>query len=110
MQPDHHHWNDDLVDVQHHITPRKVYYTIFGSLLVLTAITVWIAFIDLGVFNTPVALGIAGIKASLVILYFMHVRFSTRLTWVVVAASILWVGVLFVLTLADYISRGWSLL
>jgi cytochrome c oxidase subunit 4 len=110
MQPDHHHWNDDLVDVQHHITPRKVYYAIFGSLLALTAITVWIAFIDLGVFNTPVALGIAGLKASLVILYFMHVRFSTRLTWVVIAASILWLAVLFVLTLADYISRGWSLL
>jgi cytochrome c oxidase subunit IV len=96
-------------DPLHHVTPPKTYYVIFGALLVLTLITVLIAFVDLGIFNTPVALGIAGAKAMLVLLYFMHVRYATRVTWLVVGGSLMWVGVLMVLTFADYVSRGWSL-
>jgi len=91
-----------------HVTPRKVYYTIFTVLMVFTLVTVAVAFVNLGILNTPIALGIAVMKASLVILYFMHVRYSTRLTWVVVIGSFLWLGVLFVLTFADYFSRNWS--
>ena len=91
-----------------HLTPKRVYYLIFGLLMLLTGITVVVAFLDLGFLNTPIALIIATIKATLVILYFMHVRHSTRLTWVVVIVSFLFVGILFVLTFSDYLTRGLS--
>jgi cytochrome c oxidase subunit IV len=91
-----------------HVTPRRVYYLIFGVLMLLTAVTIVVAFLNLGVLNTPIALIIATIKATLVILYFMHVRHSTRLTWVVVIVSFLFVGILFVLTFSDYLTRGLS--
>ena len=68
-----------------------------------------IAQVDLGMWNTPIALIIATIKAVLVILFFMHVIHSTRLTWVVVIGAFLWLGVLFVLTFADYLTRLWNL-
>lgn len=90
-----------------HVTPIRVYAAVFLTLMVLTAVTVAVAFVDLGHFSTPAALLIATVKATAVILYFMHVRYSTRLTWVVVIGSIFWLGVLFVLTLADYLSRAW---
>jgi len=93
-------------DPQHHITSTGTYYLIFGVLLVLTAVTVLVAFVDLGRLNTPVALAIAATKATLVILYFMHVRHSTRLTWVILIASFMMMGFLFVLTFADYLTRG----
>ena len=91
-----------------HVTPRRVYYLIFGVLMLLTAVTIVVAFLNLGLLNTPIALIIATIKATLVILYFMHVRHSTRLTWVVVIVSFLFVGILFVLTFSDYLTRGLS--
>ena len=92
----------------HHVTPPRVYIVIFSALMVMTAITVGVAFLNLGILNTPIALAIAGMKATVVILYFMHVRYSTRLTWVVVVGSFLWLGVLFVLTFTDYLTRHWS--
>lgn len=92
-------------DPKHHVTSPGFYFLIFGALMVLTAITVAVSQVDFGALNTPVALLIAGIKATLVILYFMHVRHSTRLTWVVVIGSFIWVGVMFVLTWGDYIGR-----
>lgn len=95
-------------DAKHHITPRRTYFIIFFTLMILTAITVWVAFIDLGPLSTPIALAIAMIKASLVLLYFMHLRHSTRVTWVVLVAAFLWLGVLFVLTFSDYLSRRWD--
>jgi cytochrome c oxidase subunit IV len=88
-----------------HIVPTRVYYLIFAALMVGTYITVQAAFIDLGAFNTVVALAIACAKASLVILYFMHVRYGTRLTWVVVFGSVLWLGILLALTFGDYLTR-----
>lgn len=97
-------------DPKHHVTSLATYLLIFGILMVLTAVTVSVAYIDLGPLNTPAALAIAIAKAAVVILYFMHVRHSTRLTWIVVIGSFLWLGVLFVLTLSDYLSRAWSLL
>jgi cytochrome c oxidase subunit 4 len=91
-----------------HIVSKKVYYVIFGALMVLTALTVWVANIDLGSekLNTIVALAIAVTKAMLVVLYFMHVRYSSRLTWVVVAGGFLWLLIMVGLTLSDYLSRG----
>ena len=91
-----------------HIVSKKVYYVIFGALMVLTALTVWVANIDLGSekLNTVVALAIAVTKAMLVVLYFMHVRYSSRLTWVVVAGGFLWLLIMVGLTLSDYLSRG----
>ena len=92
----------------HHVTPLSTYFAIFAALMVLTVLTTWIATIDLGVLNTPVALAIAISKATLVVLYFMHVRHSPKLTTVIILASVLWLGVLFALTLADYLSRAWT--
>lgn len=91
-----------------HIVSKKLYYVIFGALMVLTGLTVWVANIDLGSekLNTVVALAIAMTKAMLVVLYFMHVRYSSRLTWVVVAGGFLWLVIMIGLTLSDYLSRG----
>lgn len=85
-----------------------MYFSVFFGLLILTGVTVWISTVNLGVLNTPVALAIAVIKATLVILFFMHVIHSTRLTWIVVVASFLWLSVMFVMTFADYLTRAWA--
>jgi cytochrome c oxidase subunit 4 len=90
-----------------HIVPTRVYYLIFAALMVGTAITVGVAFVDLGPFNAIVALTIAVLKATLVVLFFMHVRYSTRLTWAVVLGSIFWLGLLLALTFSDYLTRSW---
>jgi cytochrome c oxidase subunit 4 len=90
-----------------HIVPTRVYYLIFAVLMVGTAITVGVAFVDLGPFNAIVALTIAVLKATLVVLFFMHVRYSTRLTWAVVVGSIFWLGILLTLTFSDYLTRSW---
>jgi len=91
-----------------HVVSKKTYFGIFGALMILTILTVIVARIDLGHgWNDIVALTIAVIKALLVVLYFMHVRYSSRLTWVFVAAGFFWLAILIVLTLTDYASRGW---
>jgi cytochrome c oxidase subunit IV len=90
-----------------HIVPTRVYYTVFAILMLCTALTVWVAFLDLGALNTVAALAIAVFKATLVVLFFMHVKYSTRLTWAVVVGSIFWLGILLVLTMGDYLTRGW---
>ena len=90
-----------------HISPKTTYYTIFGALMVLTAITVTVAFINLGPLNFPVALGIAILKATLVILFFMHVKYSSQMTKLICGAAFFFLCVLFALTLSDYLSRGW---
>ena len=90
-----------------HILPTRVYYTIFGILMLCTYLTVQIAFFDLGIFNTIAALTIAVFKAALVVLFFMHVKYSSRLTWAVVIGSVLWLGILLTLTLSDYTTRVW---
>jgi cytochrome c oxidase subunit IV len=90
-----------------HIVPPRVYYTIFAILMVCTGLTVWIAFLDLGPLNTIAALAIAVFKATLVVLFFMHVRYSTRLTWAVVLGSVFWFGILIALTMSDYLTRAW---
>jgi len=90
-----------------HVSPKTVSYTIFASLMVLTGITVAVAFINLGPLNFPVALSIAIVKATLVILFFMHVKYSSRLTKLVVATGFFFLLILFTLTMTDYLSRGW---
>ena len=90
-----------------HISPKSVYYTIFGALMVLTAITVAVAFQPLGVLNFPVAITIAITKATLVVLFFMHVKYSSKLTKMIVAMSLFFLMTMFGLTLTDYLSRGW---
>jgi cytochrome c oxidase subunit 4 len=90
-----------------HIVPRRTYFIIFTVLLLGTYLTVQAAYIDLGRVNPYIALTIALIKATLVVLFFMHVKYGTRLTWVVVSAGFFWLCILFALTLTDYLTRGW---
>ena len=90
-----------------HIAPVKTYLGVFGILMVGTFLTVLVAFYDLGALNNVVMLTIACVKAMFVILFFMHVRWSSRLTWVVAASGFFWLLIMFTFTLADYMSRGW---
>ena len=90
-----------------HVLPKSTYYGIFGSLMVLTAVTVGVAFINLGALNFPVAISIAILKATLVVLFFMHVKYSSRMTKMVVGMAIFFLLVMLVLTMTDYLSRSW---
>ena len=89
-----------------HIAPKKLYFSIFGTLIILTAITVGVAFIDLGPLNTVVALSIAFVKATLVVLFFMHLKYSNRLTAMVAASGLVWLVILLAHTFSDYMARG----
>ncbi len=91
---------------EHVITP-KTYFKVFATLLVLTVMTTFVAFIDLHRFNVVVAIAIALTKALLVILYFMHVRFASRVTKVYVFVGMVWLGLLLVGVLHDILTRGW---
>lgn len=90
-----------------HIVPIRLYLAIFLALMAGTALTVWVAYQNLGWLNTPIALTIAVCKATLVVLYFMHVRWSSKLVWVFAAAGFLWLLLLFVFTFSDYMTRSW---
>jgi cytochrome c oxidase subunit 4 len=92
-----------------HIVSPKVYGVIFGALMLGTAITVIASYMELGIFNPIVALAIACTKAVLVILFFMHVKYSSRLTKLTVAAGFFTFIVLITMSLTDYISRAWGL-
>jgi len=93
-----------------HITSRKIYFLVFAALIVLTVVTWLVAQVDLGWANDVVALTIAVTKAVLVLLFFMHVRYSTRMTILTATAGFFWLVILIGLTLADYLTRGSSLL
>ena len=90
-----------------HISPKSTYYAIFAALIVLTGVTIAVAFVHLGAANFPVAIAIPITKATLVVLFFMHVRWSSKLTWVVAGSGFVWLLIMFGLTMADYLSRGW---
>jgi cytochrome c oxidase subunit 4 len=92
-----------------HVVSPKLYIAVFAALLFLTLTTVWAAGQDFGAYNTVVALGIAIAKATLVILFFMHVRWAGKLVQLFVASGFIWLVILIAITLADYVSRGWSL-
>lgn len=93
---------------QHHLVPLRIYYTIFLALMVGTALTWWVATIDLGAMNNVIMLAIAVTKATLVVLFFMHVKYSSRLTWVVVSGAIFFLLIMICLTLNDYLFRNIS--
>jgi cytochrome c oxidase subunit IV len=92
-----------------HVVSPKTYGIIFATLMIFTAITVGVSFIDLYAFNVVIALGIACTKAVLVILFFMHVKYSSRLTKLTVAAGFFTFFVLITMALTDYISRAWGM-
>jgi len=101
---------------EHHVVPLRVYYLVFAALMILTLITVEVSRFDLGhpellgtriPMNVIVALAIAITKATLVVLFFMHVKYSPRLVQLVVGGSLVWLVILIAITLADYASRGW---
>jgi len=91
-----------------HVVPVQTYIAVFLVLLTMTFVTVWAAGQEFGVFNTPITIGIAVFKATLVILFFMHVKYSPRLTQIVVAGAFVWLGILFAITLRDYYAPSLS--
>jgi len=92
----------------HTIVGPKVYVTILFALLVGTALTIWASYIDMGFWNPIIALAIATAKATLVVLFFMHVKYSSKLTKLTVFAGVFTFFILISMTLADYISRAWG--
>ena len=93
---------------EHHIVSPKIYLTIVLALLLGTGITVWVSFIDLGPWNPVIALAIACTKSVLVVLFFMHVKYSSKLTKLTVISGIFIFLGLISMTLADYMSRAWG--
>ena len=92
-----------------HIVQPRIYIAIFLALMVGTALTLLAAFYDFpGPLNAVVALTIAVVKATLVVLYFMHVRYSGRLIWLVIVAALLWLVIMFAITFSDYWTRSWQ--
>ncbi|MGC1783409.1 MAG: cytochrome C oxidase subunit IV family protein [Acidobacteriaceae bacterium] len=102
----------ERIDPEHqeemHVVKPGLYLAIFFALLVLTALTTGVSFIDLGVFNAVIALAIAVCKASLVVLFFMHIHYSSRLLKLTVCAGLFTFCLLISLTMTDYISRAWG--
>jgi len=94
---------------EHHVVSWRLYVFVFLALCVLTAGTVFAAGVDFGPFNTVIALTIASLKATLVILFFMHVRWSPRLTHLFLFTGFVFLAVLILLTVSDYISRPWPI-
>jgi cytochrome c oxidase subunit 4 len=91
-----------------HIVQPRVYLAIFLALMLGTGLTVLAAFSDFpGPLNVVVALTIAVVKATLVVLYFMHVRYSPRLIWLVIGSALFWLAIMFALTISDYWTRTW---
>jgi cytochrome c oxidase subunit 4 len=90
-----------------HVVPVRIYVVIFVTLLVMTAATTAISGIDMGPWNTVVALAIAVFKASLVVLFFMHAKYSPKLTRVVIFGGVFWLAILLLITFSDFASRGW---
>ena len=91
-----------------HIVSPKLYVIIWTVLLVLTVVTTWAAFGDFGIFNPIIALAIAITKASLVVLFFMHVKYSPKMIALVIGCGLFFLSILMVLTFADYFSRAWA--
>jgi cytochrome c oxidase subunit 4 len=89
-----------------HVSPKSTYYAIFGALMVLTVITIYVAYQPLGSWNFPVAISIAITKATLVILFFMHAKYSSKLTKLFVGTAFFFLFILLTLTMTDSLSRG----
>lgn len=89
------------------IIPAKVYFKTWAALLALLLLTTGAAYVNLGRFNLVLALGIAIAKALLIVLFFMHIKWSSRILHLAAFAGILWLGIMLALTLGDYLTRGW---
>ena len=89
------------------IVSVRTYVLVFFGLIIGTVLTYYAALVDVGWLNTPIALAIAFAKASLVVIFFMGVRFNTPLTKVVVLAGFFWLAIMFGLTMSDYLTREW---
>ncbi len=98
---------DPMEHTAEHTTNPRLYFIVFAILLVLLVFTVAVAYLDLGGWSIVLAMAIATTKALLVILYFMHVRYSSRLIWLFVGLGFVFLALLVALTLTDYLSRGW---
>jgi cytochrome c oxidase subunit 4 len=94
--------------VSEHIVSPRIYLGIILTLMALTGLTIWVATVDLGPLNVVLALVIATLKAALVVLYFMHARYSPGRTQLVIVAGLFWLAILLVMTLADYLTRSWQ--
>jgi cytochrome c oxidase subunit IV len=94
--------------VSEHIVSPRIYLGIILTLLALTGLTIWVATVDLGPLNVVLALVIATLKAALVVLYFMHARYSPGRTKLVIVAGLFWLAILLAMTLADYLTRSWQ--
>ncbi len=90
-----------------HVLSLKAHWLVFAVLLVLTALTVFVAELNLGEWNTIVALIIAATKGTVVMLWFMHVKFSSKLTWLFAATGFVWLLIMILLLTGDYVARGW---
>jgi cytochrome c oxidase subunit IV len=91
--------------IEHHL-PTNLYFAIFGALMALTAMTVGLAYVNLGQLNIVVALAVAILKASLVVMFFMHLKYESHLTKVVLGAGVFWL-VLLLGIIMDYVTRSW---
>jgi cytochrome c oxidase subunit 4 len=98
----------DAHDEPLHIVPPSVYLIVGAILLFLTGVTVWASYLELGVWNPIIALFIACVKATIVVLFFMHVKYSSRLTKLTVGAGLFTFLTLIAMTLADYFTRAWG--
>jgi cytochrome c oxidase subunit 4 len=92
-----------------HVVPISTYVGVFFILMIGTALTTWVAYIDLGRWNTVVALTIAVIKMIFVVLFFMHVKYATGLTRVVILAGFFWLGIMITLSCSDELTRTWEI-
>jgi cytochrome c oxidase subunit 4 len=92
---------------EHHIVPKRIYFIVFFALIALTWVTTLVSTVDLGALNIYVALSIAIFKASLVVLFFMHVKYGSRLTKMIVLCGLYWLLLLLFIAMADLWTRGW---
>jgi cytochrome c oxidase subunit 4 len=91
-----------------HVFSLRTNFIIFGILMALLVLTVVVALaLDLGAFEVPVAMTIAMVKAVLIMMYFMHLKFSSKLTWLFASSGLLWLVILIAFTMSDFLSRGW---
>jgi len=93
---------------QHHIVPLSTYFAVFAALIVGTIATAAVAYQDLGWMNNVIMLAIAVTKATLVVVFFMHVKYGSRLTWLIVAGSVFFLLILIIFTMNDYLYRSWG--
>jgi cytochrome c oxidase subunit 4 len=90
----------------HHLLPVKTYLLVFAALIILVGVTVGVAFLDLGALNTPIALAIAVTKAALIMAFFMHLKYSSKLTVLIACMGFFWLAIMMIIILGDYFARG----